>query len=186
MGSCTWLLVVLAALLGLVGCAQGDDARGGASGGTDSAETRSTTVPGADDATADGHPDPDRLTDGTHQVSVRSVDGDSHRLTLDGVQVLEGTEAVLAYLADTHGNQLEGPQVYVRNHREKLQDLQVDPDGEFAVIFGPQCCEPQDLGWHGFAELANSGFADVWGKDPPFEVTITNGTVTSLIQTYVP
>lgn len=102
------------------------------------------------------------------------------------MQVLEGTEAVLAYLADTDGQQLEGPQVYLRNQVQEPQELPVDPGGEFAVVFGPQCCEPQDLGWDGFARLANEGFPDVWGVNPPFEATIEDGVVTSLVQIYVP
>lgn len=120
------------------------------------------------------------------RVTVDSADVAAGTIAVDGIEVLEGPEAVQAYLADTDGNQLEGPHVYMRNVRGKLQDLPVDPEGEFAVIFGPECCAPQDQGWQGFAELAGTGFPNVWGVAPPFEVTIVDGTVTSLVQTYIP
>ena len=163
-----------------LGCGQSDP---GAEASAVSSTT--TTAPdAADDQDRVG--EGDELVDGTHQVTVDSVDTAAGTVRVDAVEVLEGTEAVLAYLADTDGAQLEGPQVYVRDQVERLEELPVDPEGEFAVIFAPNCCEPQDLGWHGFADLAEDHFPDVWGNSPPFEVSIENGRVTSLVQLYVP
>lgn len=119
-------------------------------------------------------------------MDVVSVDPANHIVAVDGIQVLEGIEAVLAYLADTDGQQLEGPQIYLRNKVERIRDLPVDPTGEFAVIFAEDCCEPRDLGWHGFSEAARSGFADLWGENPPFEAEIRHGVVTSLVQIHTP
>ncbi|MEZ5238818.1 MAG: hypothetical protein R2716_07670 [Microthrixaceae bacterium] len=75
--------------------------------------------------------------------------------------------------------------MYLRNQVQEPQELPVDPGGEFAVVFGPPCCEPQDLGWDGFARLAN-GVPGRLGVNPPFEATIEDGVVTSLVQIYVP
>lgn len=174
------ILSAMLLLLTLVGCGQQDT-----EGAPEASSTSSTTTMIGTEQTGPDHPDPDDLTDGTHLVTVDSADVAAGTITVDGIEVLEGAEAALAYLEDTDGNQLEGPQAYVRNVSRVLQDLPVDSQGEFSVIFGPECCEPQDQGWQGFAELAGSGFPDVWGVAPPFEVTINNGIVTSLVQTYL-
>ena len=163
-----------------LGCGQSDP---GAEARVVSSTT--TTAPdAADDQDRVG--EGDELVDGTHQVTVDSADAAAGTVRVDAVEVLEGTEAVLAYLADTDGAQLEGPQVYVRDRVDSLEEVPVDPDGTFAVIFAPSCCEPQDLGWHGFTDLAANHFPDVWGNSPPFRAVIDNGRITSLVQIYVP
>jgi hypothetical protein len=126
------------------------------------------------------------MGDGTHQVRVDGADLVGATMTVDGVQVMEGMEAVLAYLADTDGAQLEGPQVYVRNATAAPSELPVDAAGSFAIIPREACCDPVEVGWSGFAAAVNAGFEGTWGSNPPFEVTIEGGLVTSARQTYIP
>lgn len=164
----------------LAGCGESDP------GGATAEVSSTTTEPTTTSETDQGVREDEDLSDGTHEVSVDSVDSDAGTVTVDALEVLEGTDAVLAYLADTDGAQLEGPQVYIRDRVERTQELPVDTDGEFAVVFGPTCCEPEQLGWDGFAELADAHFPDVWGNRPPFTAVIEDGTVTSLVQIYVP
>ena len=164
-------------------CGQGDKESGSR---LPTSATGEEDVEGAGDYGGTRGDDPDVLGDGTHEVQVVSVDPRSDTVTLDGVQVLEGTEAVLAYLADTDGQQLEGAQVYLRNRVEAPRELPVDPGGEFAVVFGASCCDPEDLGWHGFSELAGDGFPGLRSANPPFEATIDGGVVTSLVQLHLP
>lgn len=131
-------------------------------------------------------PDVDDLDDGTHQVRVEAVDLLGGTITIDGVQVMEGMEAVLAYLADTDGAQLEGPQIYVRNGTPTPMQFPVDASGPFSVIVAEGCCEPVGVGWSGFANAVSSDFEGVWGNNPPFEVTIEDGEVVSATQIHIP
>ncbi len=130
--------------------------------------------------------DVDELGDGTHQVRVDSADLVGGSVTLDGVQVFTGMDAVLAYLADTDGAQLEGPQFYVRNGTSDPQEFPVDAAGEFSVIAAEACCEAVDVGWSGLASAVAGDFTGIWGGDPPFTAVIDNGVVVSLEQIYIP
>jgi hypothetical protein len=107
-------------------------------------------------------------------------------MTVDGVQVMEGMDAVLAYLADTDGAQLEGSQVYVRNARATPTEFPVEAAGSFAVIPAEACCDPVEVGWSAFAGAVNTDFESVWGNNPPFEIVIDSGVVTSARQIHIP
>lgn len=166
--------VVVFLVLAASGCGDGGNGAVGAS----SSITTTTTDPSA--------PDVDDLDDGTHQVRVDSVDLTGGTLTIDGVQVMEGMEAVLAYLADTDGAQLEGPQIYVRNGTRAPAELPVDASGSFSVILAESCCELIEVGWSGVANVVSSDFEGAWGNNPPFEVTIEGGEVISASQIHIP
>lgn len=171
----------LVALAVLAGCGQGgregraDDGASAPPRPTQDAEATSTTEPG-----------PDTLDDGDHQVLIGAVDTAGATATVDGVQVLSGMDAVLAYLADTDGAQLEGAQWYVRNAEAVPQELPVDESGSFSVIRAEACCDPVAVSWPELAASATGGFADLWGRNPPFAATIEDGTITSLTQVYIP
>lgn len=167
----------LVLLTTLLGCGQGGDSESGDPAGASGSQTTTTVSP---------RPDPDDLGDGTHQVRIDGVDLVGATMTVDGVQVMEGMEAVLAYLADTDGAQLEGSQVYVRNSRATPMEFPVDAAGSFAVIPAEGCCDPVEVGWSGFAGAVNAGFEGVWGNNPPFAVTIDGGVVTSARQIHIP
>jgi hypothetical protein len=174
-----WVGTAVSALLlvFVCGCGQGTDSGAGAPADTTTSQATTTESP---------RPDPDELGDGTHQVRVDGADLVGGTMTVDGVEVMEGMEAVLAYLADTDGVQLEGSQVYVRNARSTPKEFTVDAAGSFAVIPADACCDPLEVGWSGFAGAVNAGFEGVWGNNPPFEVTIDGGVVTSARQIHIP
>lgn len=164
--------VACASLLFVASCGGGESA----SSSSTTTSTTTTTTPTPADA---------GFADGRHEVRVDSVDPDAGTVAVATVEVLEGVEAAEAYEADT-GFELEGPQTYVRDPGGDLVELSADPDGDYAVIHGPECCEPQQLGWEGFADLATRQFPDRWGIDPPFAMVVEDGTVTSLVQVYLP
>ena len=167
-------IVVLAVL---AGCGQG---------GRDRGAGEDTGAGGGAEATATTEPGPDTLDDGDHEVLVTAVDAAGATATVDGVQVLSGMDAVLAYLADTDGAQLEGAQWYVRNTEAVPQELPVDASGSFSVIRAEACCETVAVAWPEFAASATGGFADLWGRNPPFAATVEDGTITSLTQVHIP
>jgi hypothetical protein len=161
----------------LAGCGQGgrDDGVADGSGPSQSAAPTTTTEPGTDS-----------LDDGDHEVLVTAVDAAGPTATVDGVEVLSGMDAVLAYLADTDGAQLEGAQWYVRNAEAAPQELPVDESGSFSVIRADACCDQVAVTWPELASSASADFADLWGRNPPFLATIRDGTITSLTQVYIP
>ena len=159
-----------------------DDGTGAATGAFQSSTT-STTSNGSD--TGSG-PDVDELGDGAHEVRIVELDLTVGSVTLDGLTVMEGMEAVLAYLGDTGGAQLEGPQIYVRNAVVDPRDFPVDAAGSFSVIAEDACCEPVDVGWSGLAAAVDADFDGVWGNNPPFLAVIEDGQVVSLEQIHIP
>lgn len=171
------LPLVVAVVGALVaGCGQG----GREDGSDDSLPATS------EDTTTSSAPGPDDLGDGAHEVLVESADRAGATVTVDGVQVLSGMDAVLAYLGDTDGAQLEGAQWYVRNANSDPQEFDVDTSGTFSVIRAEACCDLVAADWAEFATSASTDFANLWGRNPPFAATIEDSTITSLTQIYIP
>lgn len=163
-----------------VSCGSGESASSPSTTSTTSVPETTTTTTSTTTPTTDAG-----FADGGHEVRVDSVDPDAGTVAVQAVEVLEGAGAAEAYEADT-GYELEGPRTYVRDVGGELVELPADPGGDYAVISGPECCEPQQLGWDAFAELAVRQFPDRWGVDPPFSMVVEDGTVTSLVQVYLP
>ena len=127
----------------------------------------------------------DALPDGDQVGYLKAIDLGAGTVTVDLAELLTGPEAATAYQQDT-GRPLDGEQFYVRNRNPKLRTVPIDPSGSFAVIYSATCCGPTSVTLDGLAEAIGGDWQGITSPNPPFNLSVQNGTVTAAVQMYMP
>ena len=156
---------------------------------TTSTSSTSTTRPTSEGATSTTSIPEDVpgevLPDGDQVGYLKAIDLRSNTVTVDLASLLTGPDAASAYQQDT-GNALDGEQVYIRNRDPKLRTVPIDSAGSFAVIYAASCCGPTSVPIEGLAEAIGGDWQGITQPNPPFNLSVVDGTVTAAVQIYQP
>ena len=127
----------------------------------------------------------DGLPDGDQVGYLRAIDLGKGTVTVDLADLLTGPEAATAHQQDT-GTPLDGEQVYIRNRDPALRTVPIDPAGSYAVIYSASCCGPTSVPIEGLAEAIGGDWQGITQPNPPFNLSVQGGRVTSAVQIYRP
>jgi hypothetical protein len=152
------------------------------------ATTSSTSVPDGGPGSTTSIPEDvpgDTLPDGDQVGFIHSIDLGAGTATVDLAELLTGPAAARAYREDT-GSALDGELIYLRNRDPRLRTVRIDPKGSYAVIYSATCCGPTSVPVEGLAEAVGGDWQGISSPDPPFNLTVTDGTLVAAVQIYRP
>lgn len=154
-----------------------------------------TTTPAGSPVTTTPAPDESgpiaaEFEDGRHAVYLHGIDVDHHRMTVDVIQFLSGSDAIEAYRADNPG-ETEGPpnDYYIVNHDPRLHTL---PVAETVTVELVRLHEDGDADldpgtWGELRDyLAEYQTDDGRLSHNPFWITVHSHVVVSIKEQYVP
>lgn len=158
-------------------------------GACSSSSTGETSLPPADNSVPTDSPAHD-LADGVTFAWVRGLTGDG--FLIDPAEMLSGEEARLAAVEDGfigEGEDLPND-FYIRDADDHTSVVAAAPDAEYALmLFDDGTPTETTVSYDEFVAALEGANPDVYGVVEgviPAMVTIDGGTVTSIIQTYLP
>ncbi|MFD2683564.1 hypothetical protein ACFS5L_01550 [Streptomyces phyllanthi] len=157
----------------------------------DSQDAKHIDVPSVTPTSTISTPPSAPLSDGGHKVYIKNVDPKTRTLTIDEIEYLSGAEALEAAREDGHDIDFVPNDIYIRNVEEKTVDLPVASDADIEInnmIGDPTAAlQGQQVSMEQLAERFSA--LDRTHFEPTkkaFELTMTNGRVTKLLEMWRP